>query len=81
MKNTPAPYFYSRVPTESAPCAVLHGPFPSEGAARRHLMDTVRESCEDPLMPLCPFGPYKVFKHVSTVQPLVKVNVRLKEHA
>lgn len=80
MKATPDVYFYSRVPTVGAPCAVLHGPFPSEQAASRHLMDSVKETCEDPLMP-SRFGPYQIYKHVSTVTPVVKFNVSLKTHA
>ena len=79
MKH-PNGFFYSRIPSVGAPCAVLHGPFQSEEAARRHLMDTVKETCEDPLMP-SRFGPYQVYKHVSTVQPLITINVRLENHA
>jgi hypothetical protein len=81
MKNAPDPYFYSRLPTENAPCSALIGPFASESAARQHLMSEVKATCEAGPDLHLPFGPYQIFRHVATVKPLVRYNVSLTTHA
>jgi hypothetical protein len=81
MKNTPDAYFYSREPTEKAPCSALIGPFSSEAAARSHLMQEVKATCEAGPDLHLPFGPYQVFRHVVTVKPVVRYNVTLTAHA
>lgn len=81
MKVAPDAFYYSRLPTEKAPCSALIGPFASEPAARQHLMSEVKATCETGPDFHLPFGPYQIFRHVATVQPLVRYNVSLTTHA
>jgi len=70
-------FYYSRKPTDAAPCTALIVPFTTQAEARQHLINDVKQS-EDDLPTAGSYGPYQVLQVIATVQPIINHNVKLK---
>lgn len=81
MKAPALRLYYSRQPTDAAPCTALIGPFANHTALTRHLTQAIKDTEDD--FPGGEYGPYQIFRCVSRVQPVVthqvRNTVRLKE--
>lgn len=78
MKAPTPSFYYSRIPTEDAPCASLTGPFSSREEAEADLRLIAQGAARFLGAHQLENHTYQILRHVAEVQPRVRVNVSLK---